>query len=625
MLPLPTEVEDDGDVYRGPPVETSAAGEAAVGLAAYRLGRPLPEPLSLDDEPPRIAGTEAFTLTIAPSHIRVAATGPPGRLYAVHALRQLVTLSEGSALPCGKIHDAPRLSDRGYMLDVSRNRVPTRAYLSELLDLLLLLRFNHLELYLEHTFAYRGHEAVWRGWSPLTAEDVQWLDDEAASRGIELVPNQNSFGHMTRWLEHEEYRRLAEAPNGFIDPWGDHRGHPFSLSPAAEGVEEFLSGLYDQLLPNFAGRRFNTGLDETFDLGQGRSASLIREDEDPKDARGRLYLSFLRRVHSLVTERGYTMLFWADVVQNHPDLVSQLPRDVVAIEWGYEEDHDFERRCRRLAEAELSFLVAPGTSLWNSAGGRYETARVNIRRAVAAAVKHRARGVLLTDWGDNGHLPPPLLAYPAIALGGALAWNPEGVATDATGHGALRQPTSLPDDAVFPWLGTMVFHAGRRRVPRGEDGLVEAMRLLNSLDRHDHRSIPNASILGVALLTFKHRIHAPFVGSTDPETMHKMRAQVRKARVLAAEATRLEQTRRLQQEEILFAADLADWALLILDARRVAEGREPVFAEETTRSELTSRHARLAERLDQVWLARSRPGGLMASRAVLARSMQGLS
>ena len=49
----------------------------------------------------------------------------------------------------------------------------------------------------EHTFAYRNHRAVWEHASPLTAQDILELDAFCRARYIELVPNQNSFGHIT--------------------------------------------------------------------------------------------------------------------------------------------------------------------------------------------------------------------------------------------------------------------------------------------------------------------------------------------------------------------------------------------------------------------------------------------
>ena len=56
----------------------------------------------------------------------------------------------------------PAFDRRGYMLDISRDRVPTMETLEWLVDVLSQLRFNELQLYVEHTFQYRGHERIWR-------------------------------------------------------------------------------------------------------------------------------------------------------------------------------------------------------------------------------------------------------------------------------------------------------------------------------------------------------------------------------------------------------------------------------------------------------------------------------
>lgn len=49
------------------------------------------------------------------------------------------------------------------MLDISRDRVPTRETLEWLVEVLAALGFNELQLYIEHTFAYSGHKEVWEG------------------------------------------------------------------------------------------------------------------------------------------------------------------------------------------------------------------------------------------------------------------------------------------------------------------------------------------------------------------------------------------------------------------------------------------------------------------------------
>ncbi len=57
---------------------------------------------------------------------------------------------------------------------------------------------------------YRGHEVVWREASPFTPDEIRELDALCRERYVELVPNQNSLGHLHRWLVHEPYRQLAE-------------------------------------------------------------------------------------------------------------------------------------------------------------------------------------------------------------------------------------------------------------------------------------------------------------------------------------------------------------------------------------------------------------------------------
>ena len=55
--------------------------------------------------------------------------------------------------------------------------------------------------------------------SPWTPAEVDRLDALCASLFISLVPNLNSFGHMHRWLEHDEYAPLAECPEGVEHPF----------------------------------------------------------------------------------------------------------------------------------------------------------------------------------------------------------------------------------------------------------------------------------------------------------------------------------------------------------------------------------------------------------------------
>jgi len=358
---------------------------------------------------------QGYELLVDATGIRVVSSSPVGVFYAILTLIQIVA-QEGRRLPTLRISDWPDFPQRGIMLDISRDKVPTMETLFDLVDLVASWKINQFQLYTEHTFAYRRHPEVWATASPLTGEEILALDAYCRERFIELVPNQNSFGHMRRWLIHDRYRHLAECPHGCDTCWG-HFDEPFSLCPEDPDSLELLRGIYDELLPHFSSHQVNVGCDETVDLGQGRSKAAVEER-----GKGRVYLSFLLAIYRDLKSRGYRMQFWGDIIMLHPELVGELPRDVIALEWGYEADHPFDSHGAILAASGVPFYVCPGTSSWNSVAGRTANVLENLRNAAENGLKHGAVGYLITDWGDNGHWQPLPVSYLGFACGSAVSW-----------------------------------------------------------------------------------------------------------------------------------------------------------------------------------------------------------
>ena len=145
--------------------------------------------------------------------------------------------------------------------------------LKEVEDILAALKYNFFTLYCEHAFAYSKHPVVWEEVSPMTPEQVRALDDYCYARGIELGPNQQTFGHMEKWLRHPEYNGLAEMPEGGNEwkawwmPGGKGvGGSPMCLCPTDPKVIDFIDGLFDEVLPCFRSRLVNVHCDETLEL-----------------------------------------------------------------------------------------------------------------------------------------------------------------------------------------------------------------------------------------------------------------------------------------------------------------------------------------------------------------------
>ncbi len=577
-------------------VQTSLGRDAGLEALAPREGAPVIE-LAID--PALALPAEGFTLEITARGIALEARDRRGLNWGAGLLAQIVR-QRGRTLPLLHARDWPDFPVRGYMLDVSRDRVPTMATLFEILDLLEELRLNELQLYTEHSFAYAAHERVWRDASPLTPAEIRILDTACTERGIELVPNQNSFGHMERWLRHPEYRALAELESGSHETSRGSRPAA-CLAPTPQSVA-FVRSLHAELLPNFASRSLNIGCDETFELGRGRSreACEIR-------GKGRVYLDYLLELLRGLHADGRTAQFWGDIVVQHPDLIAELPRErTVALAWGYEAPRDpatleasmrerlagagvdlegqrgFATLAGPYARAGVPFRVCPGSSSWLSLLGRLPNAIGNLRDAVEMGLGSGAEGVLITDWGDMGHLQPPVVSLPALAYGAAVSW-------------CLASQSELD---LTRALDLLLLRDGRAV-------MGSALVRLGELGSESGLEAMNSSPLAMALFTPLGRAPAFAWGETSRPRLEAIADELR-ARIDALEGARPSGFGgEICARELRQAAALARHGALRL--MHATSGGGP------SKAELASDLENLIEEQAACWRERSREGGLRDS------------
>lgn len=360
---------------------------------------------------------EGYTLEISEAGIAVGYKDEAGAFHAVSTLKQLLWHhKDEAALPYLQISDHPDFGARGIMLDISRDRIPTLATLYHIVDLMAELKLNQLQLYIEgFSYAYPSFPEVWKDGTPITPDEIRLLDQYCKDRFIDLVPNQNSFGHMTPWLVREEFNALAECPDGCMAPWGWY--HPTTLNPIDPDVFTFLERTFDDLLPAFSSDYFNVGCDETFELGQGNSKEQCEER-----GKGTVYLDYLLKLHALVGKKGKKMMFWAEIVAAHPELLPQLPRDLIALQWGYGADEPNPVHIEALMKNGIPYYVCPGTSTWNTIGGLTDNMKSNLYNAATLGKKFGAIGFLNTDWGSPHHWHHLPISYPGFVYGAALSW-----------------------------------------------------------------------------------------------------------------------------------------------------------------------------------------------------------
>ncbi len=527
--------------------------------------------ISMEIDPYAMPHIQGYCLKITRGGIRIVAHDEPGIFHALMTLKQLVRQCGASgALPGLSIEDWPDFPSRGVMLDIARDKVPEMETLYALVDMLAEWKINQLQLYTEHTFAYRNHPLVWQDASPMTPVQIRALDAYCRDRYVELVPNQNSFGHMERWLKHAPYAGLGEMPDGS------------DLCPVDPGSIALLADMYDDLLPNFSSMQCNVGCDETWSLGKGRSKAACEEH-----GVGRVYLNFLLDIHKILQRHGRVMQFWGDIIMLHPALIPELPQSVIAMEWGYEAGHPFAEHGRKFAESKIPFYVVPGTSTWNSLAGRTDNALANLRNAAENGLANGAIGYLITDWGDGGHWQFLPASYLGFAYGAALSWacseNKDIAITRAVDVHAFRDRAGV--------MGRLAYDLGNAYQVCGV--------------------MPGNSTIFYTLLS--HGIERPL---DEPLTTDGLRQTIACIDKIMAELPKAQMQRpdaALIAREFEMTAALMRLACRIGIARIEADRSSTSAIPAEVRHQLAAELAPLLPELRQLWLARNRSGGLKDS------------
>lgn len=564
-------------------------------------GRPpviLPPPKSLTFGPRRVPlvevrealepghGPEGYRLEVSDGRAGCGASTPAG-LY--RARTTLAQLQRDGLVSDALVEDEPDYSVRGFMLDISRDRVPSMETLRLLVDLMAGWKLNHLQLYTEHTYAYVDHETVWRDASPVTPDQLVELSGYCGERHIELSANQNCLGHMERWLCHAAYRPLGVTQHPYREPRG-RTMFPSTLEPTDPRSRQLVRGLLAQLLPNFASPRVNVGLDEPWEL---------RAD------RGQDYLEFASALRASPELDGREMLMWGDILAQHPELVGSLPPEVTVLEWGYEADHPFGPRAELLARRAGAFWVCPGTSSWNSVLGRWANARENCLNAAVAGIEFGASGYLVTDWGDNGHLQPLPITLPGLAAGAAAAWNSE-------------------DAASVDYIGALARVAVDDSGPLGGDR-ARALAVLGDAHLAVRPQVPNMVSVLAHLLFPRLRVGSGFTEGLDRGQLEDYEDRLDHGMNLAGRGP----VSSLFAREIAHGVGLARLGAADARARLSGDGSLRSVSQ-PARAELAAMVGPLKESHARLWADRSRPGGLPDSLARLEhlercyRSGQGL-
>jgi hexosaminidase len=385
---------------------TTAAHGLGWRLRAGGNGGGASPSLSLQDNP------ESYALELREDEVVCASREAAGLQYGLQTLCQLIRANRrGDALPCLSIRDWPSLRWRCFQDDLTRGPSSKLETLKFEASLAASLKLNMMTYYMEYQYAFAKHPKIGPPNGSLTPEDLSALVTYAKSLHLEVLGNQQSFGHFGHILKHPEYAPLRET--------GD------VLTPVREETYQFLNDLYSEVCPLLPFPWFNVCCDETYGLGTGPSSKLASEI-----GVGGVYVRHIRRVHDLLkTKHNKRMMMWGDIILQHPDQLHQIPKDTIMLTWGYDARPSFEDQILPFARSGYEFFVCPGVNNWSRILPDFGVAVTNIQHFVRDGVKHGALGMINTDWEDDGEAINAV-KWHADAWAAECAWNGSATSID---------------------------------------------------------------------------------------------------------------------------------------------------------------------------------------------------
>ena len=159
---------------------------------------------------------------------------------------------------------------------------------------------------------------------------------------------------MKRWLEPARYRRWPKLHGEFTTPGVRMDAGAVQPLPAIPAACSWCAACSTNCCRTSPASSSTSAATKPSTWGRAGS-----KEECEERGTERVYLDYLLKIHDEVTERGYTMQFWGDIIVQAPDMIAELPKDSIALEWGYEADHPFDEHGKAFAARASRSTSAP--------------------------------------------------------------------------------------------------------------------------------------------------------------------------------------------------------------------------------------------------------------------------
>lgn len=311
--------------------------------------------------------------------------------------------------------------------------------------------FNALLFEFEDKLRFRRHPdlAHPEAWSPEQAADFVRA---CRQQGLDVIPMYPSLGHAECVVGKPPYAHLRESPDV-----------PDQYDPLSLEARALLLELFDEIIEIFQPRHFiHVGGDETWSLGKSAKCQPLVQEIGV----GGLYLQHMRPILDHIRARGLRPLLWADMVLQHAEVLDQLPRDTVLVDWHYSRVSD---------RADRAYLWHTGNFTWSEFQALPDSPAKQLATRFAVDDQTRRDGTFRAFYHTDALLAKGFDVLTASAV------------------------RSAGDTVAFPRIGHLenVFHSARKGLTAGHGEIVTNWAVRYN---HPELTLPAAFAAGASQL-----------------------------------------------------------------------------------------------------------------------------
>jgi hypothetical protein len=246
-----------------------------------------------------------------------------------------------------------------------------------------------------------------------TPDELRNLADYGKTRGVDLLPEVEAFGHTGYITRSPAYAHLLDNdPNGSAEFTGIIPVHPES--------PELFNRLFRELATIFPSKYLHGGCDE---VNWGGSA-MSRKALETRTRAG-IWAAWLNQLNGLARALGRTFIVWGDfILGKEPGILPSLDKSIVVMDWNYWDTDPvpFRTSLEKVRGSGLRGIGAPGliSYRWGPRPGTSQLGNIDAFADVYLGSHEPASlGVILTNWVPSRYIQNSLwdgFAYAAVAF-----------------------------------------------------------------------------------------------------------------------------------------------------------------------------------------------------------------